>query len=161
MRNDNRHMVHTMYVDNLSRPFNVNPAAGRGIAMQVAGHNSSGVQCNSCKGVGHTIQDCAVLNEKEYGRGRSQSGQQAQRNQVTPRHLTATPDDTRRGAEGNQRHSFQNNTTDSDAHYHIQHRQRDIRADYGSATMYLIVTPTTPSRLPLWKHRWRRDHSGN
>ena len=36
--NDARNMVHTMYVDNLSRPSNAKPVAGRGIAMQVAGH---------------------------------------------------------------------------------------------------------------------------
>ena len=44
---DIRHMVHTMhYVDNLSRSVNAKPVAGRGIAMQVVGHTSSGVQCN-------------------------------------------------------------------------------------------------------------------
>ena len=31
---DTRHMVHTMYVDNLWRPLNHKPVAGRGIAMQ-------------------------------------------------------------------------------------------------------------------------------
>ena len=32
---DIRHMVHIIYVDNLSRPSNAKPVAGRGIAMQV------------------------------------------------------------------------------------------------------------------------------
>ena len=34
---DIRHMVHTMYVDNISRSVNAKPVAGRGIAMQVVG----------------------------------------------------------------------------------------------------------------------------
>ena len=34
---DIRHMVHTMYVDNLSCSVNAKPVAGRGIAMQVVG----------------------------------------------------------------------------------------------------------------------------
>ena len=46
---DIRHMVHTMYVDNLSCSVNATPVAGPGIAMQVAGHTSSDVQCNDCK----------------------------------------------------------------------------------------------------------------
>ena len=50
---DIRHMVHTMYVDNLSRSVNANPIAGRGIAMQVVRHTSSDVQCNYCQGFGH------------------------------------------------------------------------------------------------------------
>ena len=45
---DIRHMVHTMYVNNLSRSVNAKPVAGRGIAMQVVGHTSSDVQCNYC-----------------------------------------------------------------------------------------------------------------
>ncbi|CAN0287066.1 unnamed protein product, partial [Scytosiphon promiscuus] len=69
---DIRHMVHTMYVNHLSRPSSVKPVAGRGIAMQVAGHNGRDVQCTYCKRVGHTIQDCAVLKDKEHRRGRNQ-----------------------------------------------------------------------------------------
>ena len=42
-------MVHTMYVENLSRFVNARPVAGRGIAIQAVGHTSSDVQCNSCK----------------------------------------------------------------------------------------------------------------
>ena len=34
---DIRHMVHTMYVENLSRSVNAKPVAGRRIAMQVVG----------------------------------------------------------------------------------------------------------------------------
>ena len=41
-----RHMVNTMYVDNISRSVSAKPVAGCGIAMQVAGHTSSDVQCN-------------------------------------------------------------------------------------------------------------------
>ena len=61
---DIRHVVHTMYVDNLSRPSNAKPVAGRGIAMQMAGHNGSNVPCTYYKGLGHAIQDCALLKEK-------------------------------------------------------------------------------------------------
>ena len=56
-----RHMVHTMYVDNRSRPSNAKPVASCGIAMPVAGHNGSTVKCTYCNGFGHGIQDCAVL----------------------------------------------------------------------------------------------------
>ena len=59
-------MVHTMYVDKLSRSFNAKPVAGRGISMQVVGDNSSDVRCNYCKGVRQVTQDCA---EKEHRRG--------------------------------------------------------------------------------------------
>ena len=44
-QDDIRHMVHTMYVDNLSRPSNAKAVVGRGIAMQVVGHN--GVTCSA------------------------------------------------------------------------------------------------------------------
>ncbi|CAN0516343.1 unnamed protein product, partial [Laminaria digitata] len=73
---DIRHMIHTMYVDNLSRSVNAKPVAGRGIAMQVVGHTSSDVQCNYCKGVGHVTQDCAILKEKEHRRGPNPGAQQ-------------------------------------------------------------------------------------
>ena len=46
---DIRHMVHNMYVDNLSRSFNSKPVAGRGIAMQVVRDNSGDVKCSCCK----------------------------------------------------------------------------------------------------------------
>ena len=65
-------MVHTVYVDNLSRSFNSKPVAGRGIAMQVVGDNSNGVKCNYCKGVRHVIQECVVVKEKEHRRGPNQ-----------------------------------------------------------------------------------------
>lgn len=38
-----QHMVHAMYVDSLLRPFDSKPIAGRGIAMQEAGHNGNDV----------------------------------------------------------------------------------------------------------------------
>ena len=41
---DIRHMVHTTYVNNLSRSFNSKPVAGCGIAMQVVGDNNSEVK---------------------------------------------------------------------------------------------------------------------
>ena len=44
-----RHMVHTMYVDNLSRAVNAEPVAGRGIAMQVVGHTRIDQQCTTAK----------------------------------------------------------------------------------------------------------------
>ena len=56
------HMVHNMYVDNLSRSVNPKPIAGHGIAMQLVGHANSDVQCKCCKRVGHVTQDCAILN---------------------------------------------------------------------------------------------------
>ena len=67
-------MVHTMYVNNLPRSVNAKPVLGRGIAMQVAGHTSSDVQCNYCEGFGHVTQDCAIL-KKEHRRGPNPGGQ--------------------------------------------------------------------------------------
>ena len=58
------HMVHTMYVNNLPRSVNAKPVLGRGIAMQVAGHTSSDVQCNYCKGFGLVTQDVATLRKE-------------------------------------------------------------------------------------------------
>ena len=78
---DIRYMVHTIYVDNLSRSINAKPIAGRGIAMQVVGHTSSDVQCSYyCKGFGGVTQDCAIL-KKEHRRGPKPGGQQHQRTQ--------------------------------------------------------------------------------
>ena len=82
---DIRHMVHTMYVDNLSRSVNDKPVAGRGITMGVVGHTSSDVQCNYCKGFGHVKWNCAIL-KKEHRRGLSPGGQQHQRKQHLPHH---------------------------------------------------------------------------
>ena len=65
---DIRHMVHTMYVNNLSRSVNAKPVARRGIAMQMVGYTSSDVQCNYCKGFGLVTQYCAFL-KKEHRRG--------------------------------------------------------------------------------------------
>ena len=38
-----------MYIEKNSHSVNAKPVEGRGIAMQVAGHTSSDVQCNDCK----------------------------------------------------------------------------------------------------------------
>ena len=65
---DIRHMVHTMYVNNLSRSVNAKSVARRGIAMQMVGYTSSDVQCNYCKGFGLVTQYCAFL-KKEHRRG--------------------------------------------------------------------------------------------
>ena len=65
---DIRHMVHTMYVNNLSRSVNAKLGAGRGIAIHVVGHTSSDVQCNYCNGFGLVTQYCAIL-KKEHRRG--------------------------------------------------------------------------------------------
>ena len=75
---DARLMVHTVYVDNLSRSVNAKPSSGRGIAMQVVGHISSDVQCNYCKGFGRVTQDCTIL-KKEHPRGPNPVGLQHQR----------------------------------------------------------------------------------
>lgn len=64
-----RHMVHTRYADDLSRPCNAQLIAGRGIAMQATGHNAIDVQRNYCKCVDRAIQDCAVLKAKERRNG--------------------------------------------------------------------------------------------
>ena len=116
-----QHMVHTMYVDNLSRSFNSKPIAGHGIAMKVMGDNSSDVKCNYCKGVGHVIQDCAVLKEKEHRHGPNQWGQQLQRKQNLPRHAKTGPGDPRRGGDRNQWCSFHKSVTHSDADCRTQH----------------------------------------
>lgn len=78
-----RHMMHTMYVDNFSRPSNSKPISGCGIAMQTVG-NKQGMQYNCCKGVGHLIQDCATHNAKKYRYGVNQHIQ-PQRSQHAPR----------------------------------------------------------------------------
>ena len=46
---DIRHMVHTMYVDNLSRSVSAEPVAGRGIATHVVGHTRIDEQCTAAK----------------------------------------------------------------------------------------------------------------
>ena len=105
---DIRHMVHTMYVDNLSRPSNPKPVAGRGIAMQAAGHNNSDVRCNYCRGIGHLIQDCAILKAKEHRHGTNQRPQ-PQRNQHASRHEKAGGGQARNGGNGKQQwYSYHN-----------------------------------------------------
>ena len=118
---DIRHMVHTMYVDNLSRPSSAKPVAGRGIAMQVAGHNGSNMLCTYCKGLGHAIQDCALLKEKEHQRGPRQLSQQVRRSQHTPRQVKAAPGGARKRTDDKQWCSFHRSTTHNDADCRIQH----------------------------------------
>ena len=111
---DIRHMVHTMYVDSLSRSVNAKPVAGRGVDMQVVGHTSSDVQRNYCKGFEHVTLDCAIL-KKEHRRGPISGGQQHQRKQHLPRHGTSGSGDARRGRDRNQLCYFHKSTTHSDA----------------------------------------------
>ena len=44
-----RHMVHTTLVDSLSQPSPSKPVAGRGVAIQAAGHANSDVWCKYCR----------------------------------------------------------------------------------------------------------------
>ena len=74
---DIRHMVHSIYVNNLSRPSKSSLIAGRGVAMKAIGdNNSNNLQwCNYCKkSTDHVIQDCARLKAKRH---RDQSNQHA------------------------------------------------------------------------------------
>lgn len=48
-------MVHTLHIDNFSRPSNSKPITGWGIAMRVAEHNGRGVRCNYPKVIGYFI----------------------------------------------------------------------------------------------------------
>lgn len=59
-------IVYTIYADNHSRSSYAQPVAGRDIAMQVARHNGSVVQCNCCKVIGHAIQGSSVLKAKKH-----------------------------------------------------------------------------------------------
>ena len=117
---DTRHMVHTMYVDNLSRSVNAKPVAGRGIAMRVVGYTSHDVQFNYCKGFGHVTQDCTIL-KKDHRRGPTSGGQQHQRKQPLSRHGKAGSEDARRGGDRNQWCPFHKGTTHSDADCRTQH----------------------------------------
>ena len=117
---DIRHMVHTMYVDNLSRSVNAKPIAGGGIAMQVVGQTSSDVQCNYCKGFGHITQDCAIL-KKEHRRGPNPGGQQHQRKQHLSRHRNSRSGDARKGGDRNQWCFLHKSTTHSDSNCRTQH----------------------------------------
>ena len=117
---DIRHMVHTMYVDNLSRPVNHKPVAGRSIAMQATGHNSNEVRCNYCKGVGHLKQDCATLKAKEH---RQRHNQWEQHTQSQPSKSTTYHVKTK-GSGKHQWCSFHKSTTHSDADCRVQHRDK-------------------------------------
>lgn len=64
-----QYMMHTMYVENISRPHKPKPIVGRGITIQAAGHSNSDPQCNYCKGVGHLLQDYIILKAKKYQYG--------------------------------------------------------------------------------------------
>ena len=113
-------MVHTMYVDNLSRSVNAKPVAGRGIAMRVVGYTSHDVQFNYCKGFGHVTQDCTIL-KKDHRRGPTSGGQQHQRKQPLSRHGKAGSEDARRRGDINQWCSFHKSTTHSDGDCRTQH----------------------------------------
>lgn len=43
--NNNRHMMHTIYIDSLSRPSKPKPIEVHDITMQVSGYNGNNVQC--------------------------------------------------------------------------------------------------------------------
>lgn len=56
-RDEARHLIHAMYTNNLSRPWNNKLVSGM--------HNESGMQYNFySKRVGHIIHDCDALKEK-------------------------------------------------------------------------------------------------
>ena len=106
---DIRHMVHTMYVDNLSRPSNAKPVAGRGIAMQVAGHTGSNVPCTYCIGLGHaTHTRLRPLEEKRASAWAPPVGP------ASPM-FTAAPGAARKMTDGKQWCSFHRSATHSDA----------------------------------------------
>ena len=71
---DIQHMAHTMFVDSLLRPSYSKPVAGRGIAMQAAGHTDSDVRCKYCRSVGHLLLDCAILKAKKERHGPKRLG---------------------------------------------------------------------------------------
>ena len=128
---DTRHMVHTMYVDSLWHPSNAKLVAGRGIAMQVPEHNGSNVQCTYCKGLGHDLQDCALLKEKEHQRGPRQWGQQ----------VKAAPGGARRRTK--QWCSFLRSITHSDSDCRMPHPQQFSNSN-GSANYVASCDPNHP-----------------
>ena len=136
-----RHMMHTIYADNISHSVNAQSIAGRGIARQVVGHTSSGVQCNHCTGFIHVSQDCAILKkDKDHRRGPNPKGQHRQRKQHLPRHGKAGPRDARRGGDINQLYSFHESSTHRIAKRtcHTQHGVGSANAgDANNAANYI------------------------
>lgn len=76
------HMVHAMQVYNIWRTSNSKLVAGRSIAMQTAGYNSSDVQRNYFKGIRHIIQDCTILKDNGYQHGANQHVQRQDNKQT-------------------------------------------------------------------------------
>ena len=141
---DIRHMVHTMYVDNLSRPVNHKPVAGRGIAMQATGHKISDVRCNYCKGVGHLKRDCATLKAKEH---RQQHNQWEQHTQSQPSKCTTYHVETK-GNGKQQWCSFHKSTTNSDADCRVQHRDKTNEAHANCACHSCYPAVLSSRNLP-------------
>ena len=97
-----RHMVHTLFVDSLSRPSHPKPVAGRGIAMLAAGDTKSDVRCSYCRDIGHLLPDCNILkaNERRQEPNRWRQRAQPQHNQQAPRREKAKSEQTRKGRDG-------------------------------------------------------------
>ena len=152
-----RHMVHTMYVDNLSCSVSAKPIAGRGIAMLVVGHTSSDMQCNYCKGYGHVTQDCAILN-KEHRRGPNLGVSNISENSTC---LTTENQDQETRGQG----EIEISGTPSVRALRIA--MRTVAPSMVSAVQTPVVptmppaTPTTRTRSLQSKRRRRRDHFGH
>ena len=122
-----RHMVHTMFVEILSRSFHSKPVAGHGIALQAAGHTNSDVRCNYRRGVGYFRSDCTILKAKEQRHGPIRCGQrtQLQHNQEAPRRAKTNGEQARKGRDDkHQWCSFRELTTHSDADCRTQHHNK-------------------------------------
>ena len=119
---DIRHMVHSIYVDNLSRPSKSSPIAGRGVAMKATGNNNSNTSqwCSYYKkSTDHVIQDCARLKVK---RRRDQSNRHASphRTQGALPHGKAGSHSPLRGTGEQKWCSFHRSTSHSDAECRLQ-----------------------------------------
>ena len=171
-----RHMVHTMFVEILSRSFHSKPVAGHGIAMQAAGHTNSDVRCNYRRGVGYFRSDCTILKAKEQRHGPIRCGQrtQLQHNQEAPRRAKTNGEQARKGRDDkHQWCSFRKLTTHSDADCRTQHHNKIDGGSVHCAThlYYPAVLsardhpPDCNSEDPLFhsrrrKHRRRRRSTG-
>ena len=134
---DIRQMVHTMFVDNLSRPSHSKPVAGRGIARQAAGHPNSDVRGKYCRGIRHLLQHCTILKAKEQRYGTRRRGQrtQPQRNQLAPCREKANGEQWRKEIYGeDQWCSFQTSTMHSDADCRVQHHNKTDSGSTSCAT---------------------------
>lgn len=58
------YMVHTIYIDDLLCSPNFKPMAGRSIAMQVARHNNSNVQCTAIRASGISCKTMPSIQRK-------------------------------------------------------------------------------------------------